>query len=376
MGYDLFQPEYLFRLARSGSPEDRQNLAHAVLGILHTGLEAGERAMAEEILLHLLKEAETDMRMALADRLAQEATCPQALLDYLVYENSFEIAESVLQFSDALTEEYLVEVVQHFEDSRYWQCIARRRRLGQNLTRYLIGTNDRDVYRILVKNRGADFCPASIEWMVQTALANSELQAPLISRPEVTPELAAKLYWHVSSELRFQITSRFDIDARQIDSLLSQLVKSRLANRRQAVSARPANDPVITPDIMAQAMAMRDGGGITSHELLDSLQKDHIALFFALWGCLLGCDPLLVAGKIRQDPARHLAVICCAAEIPARQYNVLFLLWRRYDRAMQPGMDLAAALEFYHSLTREQALGEIRQWQDQDPHEEKQRTLH
>lgn len=365
MAFDLLQPEYLFRLARSGTPQDKSNLAQAVIGFMHGDLNTNERAIAEDILLQLLREVETEMRMALADKLAHEPECSKELLDFLIYENPHEVSASILQYSQALNDEYLIEIVQHFEDTEYWQSIARRKEVSENVTRYLIGTDDKDVYRILVKNRGAQFCPISIEWMVNVASSVPDLQGPLISRPEVTPELAAKLYWHVSSELRFQITSRFDINIKQVDALLDKMVKYRLAQRE--------NEVVISADVYELAQQMKLEHGITSHQLLEALQKDKIPLFFCLWGSLLNLNPELIGQKIKENAAENLAILCKTARITARHYNVLFLLWRRNDRKGRPGMDLSAALAFYSALTLQQAQEAIASWNIPD---DNSRTIH
>lgn len=354
MAFDTLQPEYLFRLARSGSPVDRKHLAQSVMGFMRSNLEASERAIAEDILLQLLKEAETEIRLALAEQLAHVPECPKSLVDFLIYENTHDVADAMLQYSDVLSDDDLIDIVQHFNDTRYWQSIARRKAVSENVTRYLIGTDDHDVYRILVKNRGAEFCPISLEWMVSIAANVPEIQAPLLQRPEVTPELASKLYWHVSAELRSVITSRFDINIKQIDALLNKLVKHRLATREQ--------DKGITAEDYAQSRRVKHESGITSHQLLEALQKDKTGLFYCLWADLLDLDPEMVRAKMKENPTETLAVLCRLARITVRHYNVFFLLWRRHDRQARSGMNLGNALAFYEALDLGQARSIMDGW--------------
>ena len=66
MADDSIQPEYLYRLARSGGDHDRYQLAQSVISFMQHALQPNEQAIAQEILLQLLKEAAHDLRMSLA----------------------------------------------------------------------------------------------------------------------------------------------------------------------------------------------------------------------------------------------------------------------------------------------------------------------
>ena len=136
----------------------------------------------------------------------------------------------------------------------------------------------------------------------------------------MTPELAAKLYWHVSAELRHQITARFDMNQKQIDGLLDQAVKQRLAEKEGATD--------ITSGMIDLAQDLKAQNRITSHQLLEALKKDDLPFFTCLWAALLNLPAAFIAEKLEDDFAVHLAVMCKAANITRRDYNLFYLLWR------------------------------------------------
>lgn len=355
MTHDAFQPEYLFRLAKSGNDTDRLHLAQAVMSFLQTELRPSEQKIAEEVLLLLLKEAAHELRLSLAEQLAREENCPMALIDYLVYENPLEISSPVLQFSTVPDDDYLLEVARHFQKTEYWQVLARRSHVSETLSRFLVSTDDTNVFRLLLKNRGAHLCAASMNWLADVAPDLPEIQKPLLSRPEVTPELAAKLYWHVSVDLRNQITARFDINQSQIDVLLDKAVKQRLAEREA--------DAEITPDMIDRAEQMKEQNSITSHQMLEALKKDDLLFFTCLWGALLSLPPEFVAARLDEDFATNMAAMCKAANITSRDYNLFFLLWRRKRKYLSTNsMELSAAMDYFNRLKFEEAWGRVHHW--------------
>jgi len=358
MVHDFVQPEYLFRLARSGGEADRLHLAQAVLSFMHTDLQPGEQSIAEEILLRLLREAEHDLRMSLAEQLAHENKCPKSLLDYLIYENPLEVAAPVLQYSPVLDDSYLIEVAKHFRKTEYWQIMARRTHVSETLSRFLVETNDTDVYRLLLKNRGAHLGPTSMNWLIDVAPNLPEIQKPLLTRPEVTAELAAKLYWHVSAELRSQITARFDINQKEIDVLLDKAVKQRLSERETAQH--------ITPEMVQHAATLKEQNRLTSHQLLEALKKDDLPGFTCLMAALLSLPAEFVAERLDEDFAMNMAVMCKAVNITSRDYNVLFLLWRRKKKYLTGSIvELSVAMDHFKSLNLTDALKQIQAWQQE-----------
>lgn len=357
MAHDFSQPEYLYRLARSGSSLDRETLAQAVTSILRTSLSSAERGLAQDILLYLLSEAEADLRKGLAEQLAHEPNCPQALLDYLIYENPFPIAEAVLKHSTKLTDEYLIEVAKHFDQSDYWMALAQRKHIGEDLSRFLIGTDDPEVYKTLLENKGAHLCNSGITWLVNAAPHMPELQRSLIMRPEVTADLAVQLYWHVSEDLRQEIHQRFTIDEKMLNQAMEHIIHRRIAAKRDM--------PKITQEAVIRAERMKSENNITSRQILEALKKGEVSLFICLWGALLSIDPELLYRKMEEDFVLSLTILAHAARITRSDYNTMFLQWRRLQPMQDPrldSMELGEVMSKFDQMTLDKARQIIGRW--------------
>ncbi len=357
MAHDFSQPEYLYRLARSGSMHDRKDLAQAVTGMLRSALTSAERGLAQDILLQLLTEAELDLRQDLATQLAVEPDCPQVLLDFLIYENPIAVSESVLRLSEKLSDEYLIEVAKHFDSSDYWLAMAQRKNIGEDLTRFLIGTDDSTVFQVLVKNQGASLCNSGITWLINASPFVPELQKDLILRPEVTTELAAQLYCHVSEDLRQQIQQRFTIDKKMLDTAMERVMRHRLVPKKENVA--------ITLDARLKAQRMKEENSITSRQILESLKNGDVSLFVCLWGALLMLEPDIILKKLGDDFIQTLSVLAHAARITRTDYNTMFQQWRRLnvfqDNALA-SIPLNDVMTSFDKMTLEKSRKAIDAW--------------
>lgn len=343
-------------MARSGAVKDREILAQAVASLLHTQLTSGERGLAENILLQLLQEAELELRTALAGQLAHEPNCPLSLLEYLIYKNPFSVSESVLRHSEKLTDEYLIEVVKFFDHSDYWMAIAQRKRVGEDLCQLLIETEDDKVCQTLVENKGSHLPKAGVAWLINAALHMPGMQKSLLARPEVTPEFAVQLYWHVSEELRADIQKRFDIDKNQLERAIQRIVHHRMAAKKET--------PNITPEKMAYAHDLKRNNEIAPRVLSDALKKDDIGLFVCLWAALLTLKPELVLRKFESDFVNTLAVLSIMARVTRKDFNTMFLQWRRKGYH-ERDIDLSEVMHAYDHLDFAKARDLVIAWRDE-----------
>ena len=346
-------PDYLYRLARSGSPEDRETLAKSITSLLHANLSKSEMFLAQDILLHMLREAETDLRHTLALHLSVEEKCPQALLDYLVYECPFEVAQPVLKNSPVLNDEYLINVIKHFDSPEYCRTIAEREHVSKTLALFLIGMDDEQTYQTLVKNHGSEFCSLCMNWLTGIAMNLQPLQAPLLQRKEITPELATKIYWHASEDLRQDILQRFDIDKETLDKALTYVVSRRIEQKQDIHR--------IAPEMYELVRRMPK---VTSRQIMEAMQKGDRAFFACLCGAYLKVDAEKVMQRLETQATVTLATLCRAIGMTRAEYNSLFLMWRRQDTngGITNARDLANAMSLFDQMKPEQAKAEVASW--------------
>ena len=356
MRQDSLHPDQLYRLALGDTLHDRKALGDAVAGMIHKGMSANEKKLVQDILFQILQEAEQDLKLHLAEALAHEPDCPVALLDYLVYQNDFIIAEPVLRYSEALSDDYLIEIVQKIDLKEYRRTIAKRARIGSELARHLIATDDIDVFKSVLANKGTTLCAVSMNWLINVARHVTDIQRPLLQRPEITPDMAVKLYWYAADALRSTIAERFHINQPHIDAVLARVIDKRLAryDRIQAV----------TKPMMDAAFAMQKQNRITSRQVIETAKKEQADKMCCLWAVLLLVDPNVLLEKLDADLTGTLAVSAVATRFTRQDYSEIFMAMFRHKTGRTfTSHDINEAMSAYDELNFEKAQYIVHGWQ-------------
>lgn len=356
LAHDNTNPRYLYQIASSGTPSERNALADAMTGLLQTDLKQSERDIAQDILLHLLEDADNELRMSLASKLAHEPKCPQVLLDYLIFQTPLKICEPVLRYSEVLNDEYLIAVARHFRQSEYWQILAQRRKVSSYLADFLVSTDDIRVCTKLLANPGAQISINSMDTLLNMAPNVPEIHKPLLSRPEMKPELAQRLMKYVSVELQAEITTRFNVDKNIVSTALDEIIIERNTGLYKVQT--------ITPDMLDLCFKMKQMNRITPRQLMESAKESNTELFACMLAALLNLNPEMVLQKLVAQVEITLPVLCHAARMTRGDYSQLFLMWRQKNqKSITNGAELSQAMKVFDALKFEKAQLLVQQWQ-------------
>lgn len=330
-------------------------LARSMSGLLQMELSKGEAFLVQDILLRLLREAETELRQSLALYLAEEEKCPQALIDYLVFECGLNESEYFLKNSPALSDDFLIEVAKRFATPAYWSALAMRKKIGPGLALHLVYTKDDRVHHILLRNQGATFCPQAMQILTDIAIEKWGLQIPLLDRKELTPDLAARLYWHVSESIKQDILQRFKIAPEVLERAMGYVVPRTIVQRSEVRT--------ISMEMLGLVQRMRN---ITSRQIVDALHKGDRAMFACLCGVRLHVPPENILLMLDQDLVRGMAALCRAVHLTRADFSKMFLAWRRMDTlaAVTRASDLTSAVAVFDRTNMkhaEEALEHARQ---------------
>jgi len=355
MALTLANSDHLQQLARSNKPEDREALAKSITKLLYGDLSQGEMFLVQDILLRMLREAEAELRRTLILHFATEDKCPQALMDYLIYECPYPDAEPFLKNSTALNDTYLMEISKRYESPKYWRAIASRPKVSRDLAQFLIHTNDQEVHQILVENEGSDLCPVCMQLLTEAAANQIPLHEPLIQRREITVELAAKIYSYASAKLKEHILQRFDISEENLNKTLDYIVINRTKQKA-----------VIRTISMEMLGLVRRMPKITTRQMIDAMQKGDNALFACMTGVYLQANPERILYDIETQPLIALAVICHAVHMNRSDFNHIYLMWRNKvktkDSNVMSADQLTKALHVFDQLKKEQVQKVVESW--------------
>ncbi|HEY0526226.1 MAG TPA: DUF2336 domain-containing protein [Stellaceae bacterium] len=317
-----------------------------------------ERTLMTEILRQLIHDVEMSVRLALAERLARQPAAPRELVTALA-NDQIEVAHPILLHSEVLQDVELIEIVQH-RTLEHQLAIAMRSSVSEPVSDALVATGHVDVVKTLLENRSAAISAKALDYLVEQSKRVDSYQNPLLSRPELGPDLARRMYWWVSAALRRHILDHYSLSEADIDEALEETVA-------------PAVDALVDDQAARKSMQLADTLAgqeqITPALLVQTLRDGEIALFEALFSRLTGLRLPLVRRLLFDAGGEGLAVACRTADIEPSVFASIFVLSRK-ARPYAPGIergDIKRILTFYDRLTRSAAESLVRKWQT-NPH--------
>jgi uncharacterized protein (DUF2336 family) len=352
--------EALLTLAHDPTPAARQQLVGAVSDFMFRDdgeLSAREREIAVDILRTLIRETETAIRRALADRLSREPTAPHELIVALA-NDEIDVAQPVLSDSVVLTDPDLLEVIKQ-RTLQHQLAIALRRGLSERVSAALVATGNESVMQSVLDNATARFDRSVLEAMVERSRTIERIRRPLLSREELDSRLASKMYSWVSAALRRHILYHYDVDADIVDRAMGDTITEirHDQSRHNALA-----------DVADKIMQIFQGAALDDPRLLlRVLRAGEVALFEGLFAKFTGLSLRLARRAIYEPGGKPLAIVCRAAGVDKPNFASLFLLARQArpgDKSVDP-QELPTVLNFFDGLSRLSAKQLVAKWREE-----------
>ncbi|HEX2113714.1 MAG TPA: DUF2336 domain-containing protein [Alphaproteobacteria bacterium] len=339
----------LVALARDSAPAARARLVAGIGDLIFDEADPAsprEKDIATDILRYLVREAETAVRRALADRLAREPKAPRDLIVALAHDE-ITVARPVLLESTLLADADLIEVI-HQRTLQHQLAITMRQQVSETVSAALVSTGNAEVMRSLVDNPKARIARRTYEILVDQSRSVEALQAPLVRRKDLDADLAARMYAWVSAALRKQIVLNFDVDPKLLDEALSDSLRN--VTREHASAQAEGSVP----------SSMGDDPAV----LLQLLRAGEIAMFEALLARKTGLRLQIARRAFYEPGGRPLATACKAIGVEKAHFAAIFLLARQArpgDKIVDPG-ELNAILSYYDGLAVDTAKRMLEAW--------------
>ncbi|MEX2455178.1 MAG: DUF2336 domain-containing protein [Rhodospirillaceae bacterium] len=347
----------LLDLARDKSVEGRTALVKALGDLFydsHAELSGDERRLMGDILQRLIGDVESAVRKALAETLKSIPEVPQDIISALA-NDAIDIAYPILIESAVLQDIDLIEIIRH-RTHEHQLAIAMRETVSEAVSEALVETDDNEVIRTLIENRGARISGEILERIVDRSETQTELQDPLLRRQELSPPLAKKMYWWVSAALRKSIVDRFDIDSVELDKSIERAVKD-LMGEPVAKAANAGN-------IDGMIKSLIGAGKVTTTLMIQTLRQGEIALFEEMLAGLADLNTKLVRRFVFEPGGEALAILCRSLEIMKPDFASIFLLIRSArpgDKVVDPS-ELTRVLDLYDRIKTETAKKVLEHW--------------
>ena len=347
----------LLTLARDKSVEGRAALVKALGDLFydsHSELSLDERTLMGDILQRLIGDVEAVVRRALAETLKDLPEAPPGVISALA-NDAIDIAYPILINSSVLQDIELIEIIRH-RTHEHQLAIAMRETVSEAVSEALVETDNNDVIRTLIENRGARISGATMERIVDRSEKQPELQNPLLRRTELSPPLAKKMYWWVSAALRKSIVERFDIDSVELDKSIERAVKDLMGE--------PISKAENASNIDSMIKSLIGAGKVTPQLMIQTLRQGEIALFEEMLSGLSDLNTKLVRRFVFEPGGEALAILCRSLEILKPDFASIFLLSRSArpgDKVVDPS-ELTRVLDLYDRIKIDTARKVVEHW--------------
>jgi uncharacterized protein (DUF2336 family) len=348
----------LLDLARDSSSAGRATLVDAVGNLFVTregGLSDRESALISEILCRLIEDVEASVRQTLAERLADRSDAPRDLIVQLA-NDEIDVARPLLIGSPLLEDPDLIEIVRH-RSREHQLAVALRGGVSVPVSDALIATSDGSVIKTLLENDSAEISMLAFEYLAEQARRTDAFHEPLIDHRHLPAELASKVYWWVSADLRGRIVGKFEIDPLALDETLQIAVRDMIAEADEMASGQDGKANALVEHLWRS-------NALDSKLLIQVLREGEIPLFEAMYAKITELPVETIRIQLYEPGGEQLAVASKAAQISKPDFASIFLLSRQGrpgDQTVDPE-ELSRVLAHYDTLNRDLAAEEVRHW--------------
>lgn len=251
-------------LADPSADNRAETAAKLALEFDQGNLSSSERTMAEQIFRIMVKDAEVRVREALAINLKENPNVPHDVAVTLAKDVD-QVALPVLQFSELLSDEDLVQIIRSQNPSKQ-KAIAERAHVSAAVAEAIVEDAGKEAVVALVSNEGAEISEKSLDKVIDKFGADEDVQAPMVRRSVLPVTIVERLVHQVSENLREHLLTHHEMPP----SIAADLILQARERATIGLSTDSSEDDVerlvnqlynngrLTPSIVLRALCMGD----------------------------------------------------------------------------------------------------------------------
>ncbi len=195
------------RLLADGSAGSRSTVASAVARMGDVpALSASQRQAWEDVVRVFARDAEMVVRAALAEEVKASNALPRDVAETLA-RDAIDVARPILGFSEALSEELLVELAS-MGGPEQQEAIAGRRSVPLPVSGALIAHAEAPAVARLAANEGAQIATSDFERMLERFAESWQVVQGVARRRQLPPSIAEKVIGLVARKLNVDLIKR------------------------------------------------------------------------------------------------------------------------------------------------------------------------
>jgi uncharacterized protein (DUF2336 family) len=309
-------------------------------------------ALFDDVIGRLAAEIETAARAELAVRLAPIANAPMETIRQLAYDDAIEVAGPVLERSDRIMENELVEIART-KGQPQLLAISGRNRLGADVTDVLVERGDKQVAHRVASNVGATFSDSGYAALVARAGGDERLAEKVGQRVDIPPFLFKKLLTQATDRVRERLLAAARPEMQvAIEHVLSEI--SEKVGARSELASRSYSAATSFVQVLAQS------GRLGTQELVNFAKGGRFEETVASLATLAKVPVDIVDRVMHGDSVDPLLVLCKAKSFDWTIVRAIILV--RRGRKLTP-QELESACQDYNTLSNSTADRVLRFWQ-------------
>lgn len=177
--------------------------------------------LAEQIFRLLLKQAEIEVRKALAENLMYSKAVPHDVVLSLARDVE-EVSTPVLEFSEVLTENDLVEIIKSTEKVACHLAVSRRNNVPEKVSDALIDTKNADVVDSLIQNDNARISKKGFEKVVENFSSSEKIVDSMITRGSIPNTIIEQMTVKVSKAIQQKLEKKYKNNFKEINNFFQE----------------------------------------------------------------------------------------------------------------------------------------------------------
>jgi uncharacterized protein (DUF2336 family) len=353
--HDMSDMGRLAQLAVNPQGTSREEIYLAVASLYRiqgSGLNERERGLMHEILRRLTKDVEMAIRIALAERLADDTTAPHDLI-LLLADDNIEVARPLLLRSPLLSDDDMLRLIAECSVS-HQETVASRPNIGEAVTDALVNSTVESVLVALVRNATARISTIAYNTLVEKSRSIASLQEPLTQRRDLPPQLATRMCEWVSDALKTYINQNYTIAPQKLNAAFDE-AETAVKSEPPAPKTPPAESAQKLIDKLAASGQLKAGF------LLRVLHQGQTDLFDLALAKLTNLPVAELRAKFYRGGPRAVALACRGVGIDRCVFTTVFNLSRQAHnmRTNLSYADLAEVDRVFASVPKTGALTEL-----------------
>ncbi|WP_029087933.1 DUF2336 domain-containing protein [Brevundimonas aveniformis] len=343
----------LIDLAKTPSSDKRRELLRELTDQFFgtTPPSPVENELYGAVLAQLATEMEETVRRELSVRFSAAPNAPRVLARSLAMDVEG-VAEPVLRHSKVLAEADLLDIG-GIKGQGHLRAMSEREAVTESVSDLIIARGDDQTVGSLIRNNGAQLSRAAHEAVTDRAMANPELQADLVNRASMPPDLLNEMYFVVETQLRQKILERNA-------GVAPEKLEAALAVGRHRLRAEDGSLPPDFETARAYVRELQASSSLTPEALVRLLRSGGRTEFLIALAELSGIDFHTAQKIVEAGQIDALAVVCKSVDMDRAIFlTYAVVLLNKEGDAMGKAQ---AYGRMYAELTRETAQRTLRFW--------------